>query len=144
MDTERIVFLIVAVIVVFLVGQLIVQSGRRYLAAGSARRAGAASGANLVAVLFHLATLGLVALISVVPLGGPADQRFLVRLGILLLVLAVVYGITLALLNRRRDEVLVAEVDAQTRQDPGEVTYGVGPETRVEPDKTTEPRIQRP
>lgn len=133
MDSERIVFLIVGVVVVFLVGQLIVQSGRRYIASASTQRRGAAAGANLVAVLFHLATLGLVALISVLPLGGPADQRFLLRLGILLLVLAGVYGLALALLNRRREEVIVAEVDTQLRKDPGEVTYGVGPEVRVEP-----------
>jgi hypothetical protein len=133
MDTERTVFLIVGVVVVFVVGQLIIQSGRRYVAAGGSARRGAASGANLVAVLFHLATLGLVALLAVLPLGGPPEQRFLVRLGVLLIVLAVVYGITLAQLNRRREEMLVTEFEERPRQDPGEVTYGLGPEVRVEP-----------
>jgi hypothetical protein len=136
MDTEHIVFLIAGAAVVFVVGQLIIQSGRRYIAAGGSARRGAASGANLVAVLFHLITLGLVALFDVLPIGGPPAQRFLLRLGILLVVLALVYGVTLSLLNRRREEALVTEYDVRERHDPGEITYGVGPEVRVEPVRT--------
>lgn len=116
MDTEHVVFLIVGVIVVFAVGQLMVHSGRRYVAHGQPAQRSAASAANLVGVLFHLVTLGLVALLSVLPLGGPAEQRFLLRLGLLLIVLAVVYGITLSLLNRRREEALVAEFQAGSSQ----------------------------
>lgn len=133
MDTGRIVFLVVGVVVVFAVGRLMIHSGRRYVADETGGRRGAASGANLVAVLFHLATLGVVALIAVLPLGGAPDERFLLRTGVLLLVLAAVYGITLGLLNRRREQAMVAEYEIQTRQDPGEVTYGVGPERTVEP-----------
>jgi hypothetical protein len=136
MDPGRIVFLIVGVAVVFVVGRLIIHSGRRYVAvAGDQARRGAASGANLVAVLFHLATLGVVALISVLPLGGAPDERFLLRLGILLLILAAVYGITLGLLNRRREQALVAEYEAQPLPKPesSEITYGVAPEPRIEP-----------
>lgn len=132
MDSERILFLVVGVAVVIVVGRLTIHSGRHYVA-DAARRRGAASGANLVAVLFHLATLGVVALIAVLPLGGAADQRFLVRTGILLLILAAVYGITLALLNRRREQAMVTEVDRPTRRVDSEITYGVGPERRVQP-----------
>jgi len=133
MNTENIVFLIVGAVVVLGVGQLIAQNGRRYIASGNAARRGAPTGASLVAMLFHLITLGLVALLAVLPLGGPPPQRFLLRLGMLLIVLAVVYGITLGLLNRRRAEELVTEYDVRERRDPGEITYGVGPEVRVQP-----------
>jgi hypothetical protein len=143
MDLERVVFLVVGVVVVVAVGRLLIHSGRRYVADESGRR-GAASGASLVAVLFHLATLGVVALIAVVPLGGAADQRFLLRTGILLLVLAAVYGITLALLNRRREEAMVDEFEVRQRRDPGEVTYGVGPEVRVTPRTESTPDQFRP
>jgi hypothetical protein len=132
MDPERILFLVVGVVVVLIVGRLTVRSGRRYVAE-DARRRGAASGASLVAVLFHLATLGVVALIAVLPLGGAAAERFLVRTGILLLILAAVYGITLALLNRRREQAMVTEFDRPPRRVDSEITYGVGPERRVQP-----------
>ncbi|HKN95500.1 MAG TPA: hypothetical protein VJX10_00170 [Pseudonocardiaceae bacterium] len=133
MDPDRMVFLIVGVVVVVIVGRLMVHSGRRYVASGSGRR-GAASGANLVAVLFHLATLGVVALIAVLPLGGAANDRLLLRIGILLLILAAVYGITLALLSRRREQAMVAEFDAPPPQRvDSEITYGVPPEHRIPP-----------
>ncbi|HWC79619.1 MAG TPA: hypothetical protein VG756_06610 [Pseudonocardiaceae bacterium] len=132
MDSEHILFLVVGVVVVVAVGRLITHSGRSYVGRGQSAP-GAASGANLVAVLFHLVGLGLVALLAVPSFGGPTDVRFLIRLGVLLLVIAAVYGITLTMLNRRRDEVLATELEAQPRHDPGEVTYGVGPEEQVEP-----------
>jgi hypothetical protein len=118
MDTEHTVFLIAGVVIVFVVGRLIVQSGRSYIADDTQgqRRSSAGSGANLVAVLFHLATLGLVALIAVIPLGGTLQERFLLRIGLLLLVLAVVYGITLSFLNRRREEAIVAEIETNPRR----------------------------
>ena len=116
MDIEHIVFLLVGVVVVFVVGRLMVQSGRRYIAHGQPASRSVASAANLVAVLFHLITLGLVALLGVLPLGGPPEQRFLLRLGLLLIVVAGVYGITLTLLNRRREEALVAEFSANSAQ----------------------------
>jgi hypothetical protein len=112
MDSERLLFLVVGVVIVFAVGQLLVRSGGRYLAGSvPAERAAAGPAASLVAVLFHLLTLGLVALISVAPWGSSAETRFLIQLGVLLVVLAAVYAVALSLINRRRDEALAAEVD---------------------------------
>ena len=109
MDSERILFIVVGVVIVFGVGQLLVRSGRRFLAPAEKEAAGPA--ARLVAVLFHLLTLGIVVLLSVVSIGSTSELRFLYQLGILLIVLAAVYGIALMQMNRRRDEALVAEVE---------------------------------
>jgi hypothetical protein len=157
MDTEHTVFLITGVVVVLFVGRLIVRSGRHYIAEGTNRERGdAASGANLVAVLFHLSTFGLIALIAVIPLGGAMSQRYLLRLGILLLVLAVVYGITLSLLQRRREEAMAAALEANPpRRDKaapsaetpaGKGIGGVPPSEAAAPDVTVkvEPRQQTP
>jgi hypothetical protein len=121
MDSERVLFIVVGVVIVFAVGQLLVRSGGRYLAgAVPAERASAGPAASLVAVLFHLLTLGIVALISVSSWGSSPETRFLTQLGILLVVLAGVYAIALSLINRRRDEALAAEVDVHGEvRDPG-------------------------
>jgi hypothetical protein len=113
MNSEQVLFIVVGVVIVFGVGQLLIRSGRRYLA-GSApgERASAGPAASLVAALFHLLTLGLVALISVLAIGSDAVTRFLVQVGILLVVLAGVYAVALVQINRRREEALVAEVEA--------------------------------
>lgn len=119
MDSERVLFIIVGVVIVVGVGQLLIHSGRRYLA-GSAPAESAAAGpaASLVAVLFHLLTFGIVVLLSIVSVGGTTQIRFLVQLGVLLIVLAGVYGVALTQLNRRKDEALVeAELRADQRQD---------------------------
>lgn len=112
MDSERLLFILVGVVIVFAVGQLLVRSGRRYLAgAAPGEKASAGPAANLVAVLFHLLTLGIVALLAVLDLGSTTETRFLVQLGIFLVVLAAVYSIALMLINRRRDEALAVEVE---------------------------------
>jgi hypothetical protein len=118
MDSERVLFIVVGVVIVFAVGQLLVRSGGRYLAGSvPGERASAGPAANLVAVLFHLLTLGIVALISVASWGSTAQTRFLIQLGTLLIVLAGVYAIALSLINRRRDEALVADFEAHEIRD---------------------------
>lgn len=127
MDNAQIVFLVVGVVIVAAVGRLLAFSGRRYLT-NSAPRERRASGpaATLVTALFHLLTLGVVALLAVLPMGGSTGpDRFLLRLGILLIVLAGIYGITLTLLGRQRQEALAAEIVDAHR--PG------NDEVRVEP-----------
>lgn len=114
MDSEQVLFIVVGVVVVFAVGQLLIRSGRRYLAGTvPAERHAAGPAASLVAVLFHLLCLGIVALISVLSVGPNPQTRFLVQMGLLLVILAGVYGVALMQINRRRDEALVAEAEAQ-------------------------------
>ncbi|MBV8933121.1 MAG: hypothetical protein JOZ47_23140 [Kutzneria sp.] len=112
MDTGRALFLLAGVIIVAVVGRLLVYGGRRYLSRSApAERESAQSAATLVSVLFHLLTLGLVSLIAVIPFHADDQQNFLLRIGFLLIVLAVAYGLALSQLSRRRQEVLAAELD---------------------------------
>ncbi|HEX3612447.1 MAG TPA: hypothetical protein VHU88_12240 [Sporichthyaceae bacterium] len=143
MSSERIAFLVIGLVVVVVVGRLIINSGRSYVAAAGSSGRSAASAASLVAVLFHLATLGLVALIAVLPLGGAAPQRVLIRVGILLVVVAAVYGVMLALLNRRREEAMAVELDVPQQRDVGEVAHGTPTDARVEPRPTLSPDPNR-
>jgi hypothetical protein len=111
-DNERVVFLVIGVLIVVAVGQLLAMSGRRYLAnAAPSERQSSSSAATLVAVLFHLMTLGIVALLAVIPLGGSASEGLLLRLGVLLIALAAIFGVTMMLLSRRRQEALATEIE---------------------------------
>ncbi|AHH97972.1 hypothetical protein [Kutzneria albida] len=117
MDTERVLFLVAGVLVVAVVGRLLVHSGRRYLATSEASAHGSAgSAAALVSTLFHLVTLGLVALIAVLPFNGDLQQNFLLRIGFLLIVLALAYGVALMMLSRRRQEQLASSIDSHIQE----------------------------
>ncbi|WP_020659567.1 hypothetical protein [Amycolatopsis benzoatilytica] len=97
-------FLAVGIALVLLDGQVIYRSGKRYLGNIDGNPAAAASMARLVTVLFYLATLGVLALISTIDVGGSDLPGVVGRLGVLLLVLALAHAVTVAALARMRGE----------------------------------------
>ncbi|QRP43621.1 hypothetical protein [Amycolatopsis sp. FDAARGOS 1241] len=105
MSTEAYVsFLAIGVVLVLIDGQIIYRSGRGYLESSYGDAAASASMTRLVTVLFHLVTLGLLALLSTIPLGASDLPGVVGRIGVLLLVLAIVHAVTLAVLGRIRGE----------------------------------------
>lgn len=120
MDTDSyIAFLVVSTLLVVVDAVIITVSGRKYLSDDDhPGRSGAASW--LITTLFSLIVLGLVALISTVDL--PVDgslQKLVTKLGLVLLLLAVAHGITMAVLTRfrgeERQEHLAEELAEQSR-----------------------------
>ncbi|MEV6879890.1 hypothetical protein [Amycolatopsis sp. NPDC051128] len=97
-------FLAIGVALVLIDGQVIYRSGRRYLENSYGDPAAGASMTRLVTVLFHLATLGVLALISTIDMGGSDLPGVVGRLGVLLLILALAHAITLGILARIRGE----------------------------------------
>jgi hypothetical protein len=99
-----VMFLILGTALVFADGQVIYRSGLRYLANSYGDRGSSRSMARLVSVLFHLAMLGILALISTlaVPANGPL-QEVVVRLGVILVLLAAGHAVTISVLTRIRD-----------------------------------------
>ncbi|SFW80658.1 hypothetical protein [Amycolatopsis australiensis] len=97
-------FLAIGIALVFIDGQIIYRSGRRYLENSYGDPAAGASMTRLVTVLFHLATLGVLALVSTIDMGGSDLPGVVGRLGVLLLILALAHAITLAALARIRGE----------------------------------------
>ena len=117
MDTGTVYYLVAGVVAVAVVGRLLAFSGKRYLAGAATRgRESAGSVASLVSMLFHLVTLGLTALLAAIPFGGSQTQVFLVRIGVLLILVAVAYAIALRMLTRRKQEEVVSGIDAQVRE----------------------------
>ncbi|MEU0537636.1 hypothetical protein [Amycolatopsis tolypomycina] len=116
-------FLAIGVALVLIDGQIIYRSGRRYLENSYGDPAAGASMTRLVTVLFHLATLGVLALISTIDMGGSDLPGVVGRIGVLLLILALAHAITLGVLARIRGE---QEVEAVVQR---------GPRPRVEADQ---------
>jgi len=97
-----VVFLVLGVLLVVIDGQLIYRGGRKYMESSDAGSGD--SMVTLVSVLFHLAALGIVALLSVVNLGTNTTMTAVVsRLGIELLVLAIAHGVAMTVISRVRD-----------------------------------------
>ncbi|WP_235022418.1 hypothetical protein [Amycolatopsis alkalitolerans] len=111
MDTNAYVtFLVVGVVTVVIDGQIIYHSGKRYLRHSAGDPAAESSMTRLVVVLFHLAVLGVLALLSTVRFpGGGSLPGVVGRLGVLLLIVAVAHGIAIGVLTRLREEQAVED-----------------------------------
>jgi len=117
-------FLILGIALTLLVGQLLIRSGRPYLEEvfGDSKVAGSVT--RLLAVLFHLLVLGVLALISTVdvPVEGSV-QAVVTKLGVVLLVLGLAQGATMVLLAKLRErrlaqELMLGGVPTATPTDP--------------------------
>jgi hypothetical protein len=106
MDDSYVTFLVLGILLVAVDGQIIYFSGKGYL-----KRAYDESEATamirLAAVLFHLTVLGLLALVSIIEIrtGNPVKD-VVVKLGVVLLLLALCHAVTMAILARIRDRQL--------------------------------------
>jgi len=101
-------FLLIGVLIVLIDGQIIYRGGLGYLRKVYANDSGR-SVMQLVSVLFHLTVLGALALISMINVStGMPVRDLVVKLGVVLLVLAVAHGVTMAIVvnirDRRREE----------------------------------------
>ncbi|MFC4852178.1 hypothetical protein [Actinophytocola glycyrrhizae] len=120
-SSSYVAFLVIGTVLVLIDGQIIYRNGRRFLQQATPN-APAESLTKLVSVLFHLGTLGVLALISVIDVPGDNNsiQGVVVRLGIILIVLGIAHWIAVSALSRMRDreeyeEYTTAERDARRK-----------------------------
>ncbi|WP_410635575.1 hypothetical protein [Amycolatopsis sp. cmx-4-83] len=144
-DNDLTGFLIIGLVIVVADGQVLYRGGRRYLS-GPDDGDGTGSMAWLVVTVFHLVAFGVLALLSVVgPQWSGSTAALVGRLGVFLLLLAVVHVLTLTVLARRRQDRIV-ETHFQDRdapevvvEQPGRTTVTPvpgqdGPHPEVSPD----------
>ncbi|MDQ4021722.1 MAG: hypothetical protein M3257_08895 [Actinomycetota bacterium] len=116
-------FLVVGVALILIDGQLIARSGRGYLQQQANESGAGRSMIKLVAALFYLVMLGLLALVSLINVDtGLPVRDLVVQLGVFLLVLAVVHGLTITILLRMKDRRLqeqMSEEMAESRYSSG-------------------------
>lgn len=114
MDSNSyVVFLVIGTMLVLIDGQIIYRNGRRFLQQATPN-APAKSLTTLVSVLFHLGTLGVLALLSTIDF--PTDNEtegIVLRMGIILLVLGLAHWIAVSALGRIREREEYEEVTAE-------------------------------
>lgn len=124
---------IVGVLITVGVGQILLRSGQPFLDDVFRNKESAHSINRLLVVLFHLLTLGVLGMISIIEVpadAGPA-QTIVFKLGVVLLLVGIAYGISMLVLlrirERRRQQAVSAEIDqsiAEQRRGPGRFRRG--------------------
>lgn len=150
-DTAQyLTLLAVSIGLTFLVGRLLVTAGEPFLSEVFRDQKVTRSVNLLLSVLFHLITLGVLAIVSVVDLGtGDPVQTFIARLGVVLVILGIAYGVSMLVLIRVRERRRATQIseDVQERlaergmgSAPQVSTQQVGPPHAVPPPATPDPR----
>ncbi|MBB5954398.1 protein-S-isoprenylcysteine O-methyltransferase Ste14 [Saccharothrix tamanrassetensis] len=149
MEQGYAVFLLLGVVLVLIDGQLIYRSGRAYMNRAYGDPEAARSMTALATVLFHLVVLGLLAIVSIVRVDtGDPVKNVVVKLGIVLLLLALVHGVTMMILGRIRDRQLQQQLADEMAEDHRqfEREHQVPSQSPriepVQPSQTTPPQIK--
>jgi hypothetical protein len=112
-SSSYVAFLVIGTVLVLIDGQIIYRNGRRFLQQATPN-APAESLTKLVSVLFHLGTLGVLALLSVIDVPTEDQTKgVIVRLGITLLVIGLAHWIAVSALARIRDREEFDEVASE-------------------------------
>jgi hypothetical protein len=107
--------LVIGALIVFAMGQLLMRKAPAYLDEAYEDLAQSRKVAGLVIGFFHLIMLGLVFLTSSLGLSPEAGtQSVLARIGVIFLLTAFGYGITLLVLSRMRDQEQATQVELHT------------------------------
>jgi hypothetical protein len=136
--------LVVAIALTFVVGRLLVTAGEPFLQEVFQDTSVTRSVNLLLSVLFHLITLGVLAIISVVDIAGdqPPLQNFVVKLGVVLLVLGLAYGISMLVLIRVRERRRADQVSEAVQERLAE-RAAPAPRPITEPQISTQPVIRK-
>jgi hypothetical protein len=113
-----ITLLVVAVALTFLVGRLLVTAGEPFLQEVFEDTKVTRSVNMLLSVLFHLITLGVLAIITVIDFASDMEplQQFVVKLGVVLLILGIAYGISMLVLIRVRERRRATQISEQVQE----------------------------
>jgi hypothetical protein len=102
-DNEYVTFLILGVLFIAIDGQILYRGGRRLLSDSSGNAESNASMARMVTVVFHLISLGVLALLSLIHI-GTSTSTVVARMGIFLLFMAAAHALTVSVLAHQREE----------------------------------------
>jgi hypothetical protein len=114
-SAEYITLLVISIVITIGVGRLLVMSGQPFLQEVFQNEKVTTSVNRLLSVLFHLITIGVLTIISVWSIDvGTQLQNMVVKLGIVLIVLGIAYGVSMLVLirvrERRRADTISEEV----------------------------------
>jgi hypothetical protein len=113
---EYITLLVISIVVTIAVGRVLVMSGQPFLQEVFENEKVTRSVNNLLSVLFHLITIGVLTIISVWSIDvGTQLQNMVVKLGIVLIVLGIAYGISMLVLIRIRERRRASKISEEVQ-----------------------------
>ncbi|HXV94844.1 MAG TPA: hypothetical protein VD813_16180 [Pseudonocardia sp.] len=116
-NAQYVTLLVISVALTVAVGRVLVVAGQPFLQDVFHDERVSRSVSRLLSVLFHLVTLGVLAIISVAEVRADgALQSVVVKLGVVLLVLGIAYGISMLVLIRIRERRRATEISERARQ----------------------------
>jgi hypothetical protein len=102
---EYITLLVISIVITVAVGRILMMSGQPFLREVFHGEQVTTSVNRLLSVLFHLITIGVLTIISVWSIDvGTQLQNMVVKLGIVLIVLGIAYGVSMLVLIRVRQQ----------------------------------------
>jgi hypothetical protein len=138
---EYITLLVISIAITLLVGRVLVMSGQPFLQEVFQDEKVTSSVNRLLSVLFHLITIGVLTIISVWTLDvGTQLQNMVVKIGIVLIVLGIAYGISMLVLIRIRERRRASQISEEVQMklaDGGVSTHPIIPQ----PGHTAQPVV---
>jgi protein-S-isoprenylcysteine O-methyltransferase Ste14 len=126
------ILLAIAVALTFLVGRILLASGEPFLEEVFRDKDVARSVNRLLSVLFHLVTLGVLAIVSALPPPVEGElQGLIARTGVVLLIVGIAYGVSMLVLIKIRERRRAAEIQERVQDklsDRGVSTRPVTPD----------------
>ena len=115
-SAEYITLLVISIVITIGVGRLLVMSGQPFLQEVFQNEKVTTSVNRLLSVLFHLITIGVLTIISVWSIDvGTQLQNMVVKLGIVLIVLGIAYGVSMLVLIRVRQQRRADEISEEVQ-----------------------------
>jgi hypothetical protein len=113
---EYITLLVISIVVTLAVGRMLAMSGEPFLQEVFEDQKVTRSVNNLLSVLFHLITIGVLTIISVWSIDvGTQLQTMVLKIGIVLIVLGVAYGISMLVLIRIRERRRASKISEEVQ-----------------------------
>jgi uncharacterized membrane protein len=113
---EYITLLVISIVITVAVGRVLMMSGQPFLKEVFHEEKVTTSVNRLLSLLFHLITIGVLTIISVWSIDvGTQLQNMVVKLGIVLIVLGIAYGVSMLVLIRVRQQRRADEISQETQ-----------------------------
>ena len=135
---EYITLLVISIVITIAVGQVLMTSGRPFLQEVFQDEKVTSSVNRLLSVLFYLITIGVLTIISVWSIDiGSQLQNMVVKLGIVLIVLGIAYGVSMLVLMRVRERRRADQISEEVQLKLSD--HGVSTQPVTHPATTTTP-----
>ena len=137
---EYITLLVISVAITIAVGRVLSMSGRPFLQEVFEDEQVTSSVNRLLSVLFHLITIGVLTIISVWQIDvGSQLQNMVFKIGIVLIVLGIAYGISMLVLIRIRERRRATQIAEEVQIRLSEHGVSTNPVTHTTHTVTTQP-----